>query len=157
MISGKHVHLIESHWEQLMDRVFNEVRRDPTSHFTKVVETEWRDWGQMVLQNLGHWLAGGNQDELAEKCELLGKQRCEESVPLETVVQRLCLIRQKTLDYLDQQVIDKNMLELYAEEQLLRRLARFFDFLLVHVVRGYERELKADIAVSFKYRKSTAR
>jgi hypothetical protein len=157
MISGKHVHLIESHWEQVMDHVFNEVRRDPTAHFTKVVETEWRDWGQMVLQNLSHWLTNGNRQELAEKCELLGKQRCEEGVPLEDAVQRLCLIRQKTLDYLDQQMLDKNMLELYAEEQLLRRLARFFDYMLVHMVRGYERELRADIAVSSQYRRSTAR
>ena len=141
-----------------MDRVFSEIRRDPeTSKFPKVIEAEWRDWGQMVLQNLSHWLAGGNQAELAEKCELLGKQRCEEEVPLETCVRRLCLIRQKTMDYVDQQMIDKNMLELYAEEQLLRRLARFFDFTLVHLVRGYERELRADLAVSSQHRRSTAR
>ena len=149
MISGKHIRLIESNWDEVMDRVFREVHRDPDfAHFPKVVESEWREWAQMALQNLGHWLSGTSRQELAERCEFLGKQRCEQHVPLEQSVHCLCLIRQKTLDYVDQQVIDKTTLELYAEEQLLRRLARFFDFMMVHLVRGYERALRTDMAVT---------
>ncbi len=131
-----------------MDRVFRELNnRDPEmAHFPKVAEAEWREWGQLVLQNLSRWLAEKNLQELAERCELLGKQRAEEQIPLERPVNCLSLIRQKTLDYIDQQIVDKNTLELYAEEQLLRRLARFFDFMLVHLVRGYERALRAEMA-----------
>jgi len=149
MISGKHLYLIESNWEHVMDRVFREVHQDPEmKHFPKLVETEWREWGQMVLQNLSHWLAGGNREQLADRCESLGKQRCAESVPLEESVHCLCLIRQRTLDYIDQQMIDKSTLELYAEEQLIRRLARFFDYMMVHLVRGYERELRVEMAAA---------
>jgi len=153
MISGKHIHLIESNWEQVLNRVFVEVHRDPEmTHFPKVVEAEWREWGQTVLHNLSQWLAGGHRKELAEKCELLGRIRCDEQAPLEESVHCLCLIRQRILDYVDQQVIDKNTLELYAEEQLLRRLARFFDFMMVHLVRGYERALRTEMATASGYR-----
>jgi len=149
MISGKHVRLIESHWPQVMDRVFDDMRRDPElADFPKVVEAEWREWGQLVLQNLGSWLSGGKRQELADRCEQLGKQRCREHIPLDQAVKRLCLIRQGVLDYVDQQILDKNTLELYAEQQLLRRLARFFDFMLVHLVRGYVRALRTEMAAA---------
>jgi hypothetical protein len=31
---------------------------------------------------------------------------------------------------------------LYEEEELDRRMARFFDFLAIHLVRGYVREMR---------------
>jgi hypothetical protein len=34
------------------------------------------------------------------------------------------------------------MIELYAEEELEHRVGRFFDFMLYHVVRGYEAAMR---------------
>ena len=143
MLSGKFVHLVESHWDHVMAQVIEQVRREPEmTHFPKLVETEWREWGQDLLQNLGHWLAKGNTKQLAQTFEEHGRRRFDEDVPLEESVRCLCIIRQKVLDFVDEQIISRNALELYAEEELLRRLARFFDLLLVHMVRGYERAMR---------------
>ncbi len=149
MLSGKFIHLIESHWDQIMARVVDQVRREPQmTHIRAVVEPELREWGQMLLQNLGHWLAAGNDEELAVKYEYLGKLRCEEDVPLHESVHGLCIIREKMLDFVEEHIFSRNTLELYAEEELERRLGRFFDLLIVHMVKGYERALRHSAAAA---------
>ncbi len=99
MISGKLVHLIEQHWDEITARVVEEVRRDPRmAHILAVVEPELRDWSQALLQNLGHWLRAGNDEDLAQQYEALGRLRCRENVPLQESVRGLCTIREKMLD-----------------------------------------------------------
>jgi hypothetical protein len=143
MLSGKLVHLIESHWDQIMSRVIDQVRHEPQmSHTRALVESELHDWGQTLLQNLGHWLDAGNEEDLAHKYEYLGRLRCEEEVPLHESVHALCIIREKIVDFVEEHVFSKNTLELYAEEELERRLGRFFDLLTIHLVRGYEHALR---------------
>src|SRR5262249_50922625 len=143
MLSGKLVRMIESHWEPIMTRVIEQVRREPQmSHTRALVESELRDWGQTLLQNLGHWLELGSEEDLARKYEYLGRLRCEEDVPLFESVQALCIIREKVLDFVEEHILSKNVLELYAEEELERRLGRFFDLLTIHMVRGYEGALR---------------
>jgi hypothetical protein len=146
MISGKLVHLIESHWDEIMSRVVEQVRRQPMTHVRLIVEPEMREYGQALLQNLGHWLAAGNDEELAHQYEQLGKVRCHEDVPLHESVRGLCIVREKILDFVEEQILTKNTLELYAEEELERRLGRFFDLLIIHLVKGYERALRTAVA-----------
>lgn len=50
----------------------------------------------------------------------------------------LCLIKEKMIEFLDEQGIDPDTLALYAEAQLERRVGAFFDDLIVHLARGYE-------------------
>ena len=143
MLSGKLIHLIESHWDEIVARVVDQIRREPQmTHFQTIAQTELREWGQALLQNLGHWLAAGNEDDLAHKYEHLGKLRFEEDVPLYESVHALCIIREKMLDFVEEHIFSKSSLELYAEEELERRLGRFFDLLTIHLVRGYERALR---------------
>ncbi len=147
MVSGKLVHLIEQHWDEITSRVIEEVRREPRlAHIRTVIEPELREYGQTMLQNLGHWLRAGNDAELAQQYERLGKLRFEEDVPLHESVRGLCLIREKVLDYIEEHIFTKNTLELYAEEELERRLGRFFDLLIIHLVEGYERAIRKTAA-----------
>lgn len=143
MISGKLVHLIESHWEEIASRVIGQIRREPQmSHIGGLGDSELHEWGQVLLENLGHWLSAGNEEELAQKYEHLGKQRCEQGVPLHESVHSLSIAREKILDFVEEHILSKNVLELYSEEQLERRLGRFFDLLTIHMVKGYERALR---------------
>jgi hypothetical protein len=139
MLSGRLVHLIETHWDQIMASAIDQVRRDPDMvHIREHFKTDARDWAQDMLQNLGHWLLAGNDSELARKYEELGKIRFEEEVPLHESIRALFILREKMLDYVEENLLDKNTLALYAEEELDRRLGRFFDLLTIHMVRGYE-------------------
>src|SRR5690348_16717463 len=116
MLSGKLVHLIESHWDQIASRVIDQVRREPQMpHVRGLAESELREMGEVLLQNLGHWLSAGNEEDLAQKYEQFGKLRCQQNVPLHESVRGLYIIREKMLDFVEDQLTLKNTLELYAE------------------------------------------
>ena len=53
-------------------------------------------------------------------------------------VRDLCVLKQTLLDFVEEHTFNKDCMELYAEEELDRRVGRFFDLLIVHLVRGYE-------------------
>ena len=140
MISGKLVHLIETHGEEILDRVILQIRREPEmTHMRTLLDSQLREYGQDLLHNLGHWLQTPNEDDVARRYERLGRARFEEDVPLHESVHALCLVREKVLDFVEEHIASKNAVELYAEEELDRRLGRFFDLLTVYLVRGYER------------------
>jgi hypothetical protein len=112
------------------------------SHFRTLPEFELREWGRDILHNLGHWLAAGNEAELGRRYEELGRIRFTEHVPLAESVRGLFLLRETMIDYVQEHFFAKNSLEFCAEEELERRLGRFFDVLVCGLVRGYERALR---------------
>jgi hypothetical protein len=143
VLSGKLIHLIEQHWGQITSRVLDEIRRDPEmTHFQALPDIELREMGQNILNNLDHWLAAGNEEELGRRYEEVGRTRFAEHVPLHESVRGLCIVREKMIDYVQEHFFAKNSLEFCAEEELERRLSRFFDVLVCHLVRGYERALR---------------
>jgi hypothetical protein len=149
MLSGKLVHLIESHWEEITSGVIARIRREPQmQEYRARVESELREWGQILLQNLGHWLTAGSGEEIGQRYEELGRQRFEADVPLHESVRCLCILRQRVLDFVEERVLNKSSLELYAEEELDRHLGRFFDILTIHMVKGYEAALRKEMAIS---------
>jgi len=139
MLSAKLIHLIEAHQEQIADRVIREIRHHPDmAHFHKLPDAELRERGQMILENLGHWLSAGQEAEIGHRYEALGKARFEEAIPLHESVRALTIIKDKMIDFVHEQGLYRTSVDLYAEEELERRVGRFFDTLAIHMVRGYE-------------------
>ena len=148
MVSGKFVHLIETHGDEIIARVIAQIRSQPAMpHFRSLLDAEMREWGQDLLQHLGHWLTAGHEDDLARRYERLGKLRFEQDVPLHESVRGLCFIREKMLDYVEEHIASKDSVELYSQEELERRLGRFFDLLMIHLVLGYERALHNSVSM----------
>ena len=139
MLSGKLVRLIEDNQQEITDRLLRDIHRHPDlAHLRQLPDAELREWSQYLLENLGHWLSEGNDGDLGRKLEALGRIRFEESIPLHECVHALCLIKDKMIDFVAEQGFSPDALELYAEEELERRVGRFFDILVVHLIRGYE-------------------
>lgn len=143
MISGKLVHLIETHADQIINRVVYQIRHeDDLPHIRALLDSELREWNLELLEGLSRWLSPAAQEDLAHRYERLGKLRYEQDVPLHESVRGLCIMRQKTLDFVEEHIASNSSVELYAEEELDRRLGLFYDLLLTHLVRGYERALR---------------
>ncbi|MGD0365547.1 MAG: hypothetical protein ABSC93_32085 [Bryobacteraceae bacterium] len=139
MLSGRLIHLIEDHQEQIAANVIGEIRRHPgLAGLTRLSDAELRERGQQILENLGYWLSGGHEAEIGQSYEMLGKARFEESVPLHESVRALAIVKDKMIDFVHYQGIARTALDLYAEEELERRVGHFFDALTIHMVRGYE-------------------
>jgi hypothetical protein len=143
MLPPKLIHLIENQWDEIVTRGIRAMLRDPeVIHFRSLPEAELREWGRNILENLGHWLAASKDDEVARRYEAVGRLRFEEHVPLHESVRALCLLKEKVLDFVQEQGSAKTSVDLFAEEELEHRLGHFFDLILVHQVRGYEMALR---------------
>jgi len=139
MISGKLVHLMKTHEEEIIDRVAGQIRLDPEmAHAQAILGAGLRQWHKELLESLTHWLDRGNNETLARRFQHVGRERLEQAVPLHECVRDLCLLKQILLDFVEEHTLTKDSMELYAEEELDRRVGRFFDLLIVHLVRGYE-------------------
>lgn len=139
MLSGKLIHLIEAHQEQITNNVLRGIHNHPDLvHLRKFPDAELRDRGRLILENLGHWLAAGNEEEITRRYETLGKDRFEESIPLHESLRALCITKDKMIDFVRGQGLSRNSVDLFAEEELELRVGRFFDALIIHMARGYE-------------------
>jgi hypothetical protein len=139
MLSARLIHLIEAHQEEISTRVLHDIRRHPDlSHIRNLQDLELRERGRQILAHLGKWLAEAKEEELAREYEHIGKTRYEESIPLHESVRALYIIKDKMIDFVKDQGVKRDSMELYAEEELERRVDRFFDELVIHLVRGYE-------------------
>lgn len=146
MISARLVHLIESNGEGIIDRVVAQIRREPEmTHTRSLLDHELREWGQDLLHHLGYWLSAGNENDLALRYERLGKLCFEQDIPLHETVRGLSVLREKMLDFAQEHLVSNSSVELYAEEELDRRLGRFFDLLTIHLVCGFERAIRAHV------------
>jgi hypothetical protein len=147
MLSGRLVRLIEGHWEEIVSRVIAEIHRDPELNaFHSSIETDLREAGRVLLRDLGRWLSAANPGEVVQHYERLGAQRYHDRMPLHQAVRCLSLGRQRVLDFVEERVDAKTTLALYEEEELDRRLGRFYDLLLVHMVKGYEEARSRDLS-----------
>lgn len=139
MVPGKLIRLIESHEEEIARSILRSIRHHPDlAHMSKLPDQELRERGEEILKNLGHWLEHGNEQKLAHEYEGIGRERFAEGIPLHEAVHCLCLVKDKMIDFLDEQGTNHDSLALYAEEQFERRIGHFFDLLLMHLARGYE-------------------
>jgi hypothetical protein len=146
MLSHQLISQIESHWEQITERVLGDIRSDPQlAHIAGLPEWELSAWGRNILKNLGHWLSG-RDEELAARYESLGRVRYEEGVPLHEAVRGLHLLKDRLVDFVRGLGFAGSTVEIYAEEELEFRVSRFFDWLVWHLVRGYETALREAVA-----------
>ena len=139
MLSGRLIRDVEAHGDEIVSSALRAIRHDPgLVQMNKLPDQELRERGEQILKNLSHWLTQGHEQALGREYEALGGERFEQGVPLHEAVRGLCILREKMIEFLDEQGTDRDSVELYAEEQFERRLGRFFDILLIHQVRGYE-------------------
>jgi hypothetical protein len=150
MLSGKLITMIETHEEAITNRLIREVRRQPgLAHLAGLPEAELRARGREIVKNLGYWLStSDNREKLEREYEEIGRIRFQESVPLHEAVYGLCMVKYAMIDFIRHQGLDRDTVELYAEEELERNVAKFFDFLVIHMARGYEIEWRHEMCAA---------
>jgi hypothetical protein len=143
MLSGKLIHLIESRWDSITAVALQQIRTERVlTHIAALPDIELREWAEGILHNLGRWMSQDNREEVGLQYEALGRLRFEEGVPLVEAVQALCTLKAKVFDFIHSQGSARNTTEIYAEEEFEILVGRFFDYLIVSLVRGYETELR---------------
>ncbi len=148
MLSHRLVKLIEDHYEAIVAEAAQRIHEDPElTHLRALPQAELEIWGESVLRNLGHWL-DGKDEAIAQQYEGLGRLRYDENVPLHEAVPGLQILKAGTVDFVREQGFGRSTLEIYAEEELEHRVDRFYDWLLYHLVRGYEAALRRTLRMA---------
>jgi len=133
------MHQIETHAEQLTDRVIAAVRTNPRTKFLRdASEEQLRRRFFDLFRDMGRWLSEANESEIEAIYAEFGRARCHEAVPLGELVYALLLVKQHLWDYVKKHVVAVSESTLYEEELVAEMMGRFFDSALYHAVRGYE-------------------
>ena len=139
MVSTRLIHQIEDHWEAVTGRVVARIHAMPElTHLRRWPDSEIREAGRRIFQNLSHWLLESGKHELMGRYQEVGRQRCDEGLPLAEALRAFQLMREETYGYIRDQGFVQTSVELVAEEELGHQLAHFFDLIQYNLAMGYE-------------------
>jgi len=147
MLSRRMIHQIEDHWQPITEGAITRIRKDTDlKHLAALPTSELEDRGREILRRLGHWLTGGDEN-LARHYQEVGRKRFEENVPLSESVRGHQILKEVTIDYIRDEGFANTTVEIYAEEELEHSVSRFFDWLVYHMVRGYEQAMRSAVGL----------
>ena len=131
--------LIETHAEELTEKLVQAVRTSPrTTFLQEVSEAELKRRVFDLYHNLGRWLGEKGEADIEATYGEIGRKRFREGVPLSELVYALILMKQHLWDFIQKNDLPETATNLYGEEQLEAMVGQFFDRALYHAVRGYE-------------------
>ena len=140
MLFHKLIQTIEEHSELIVSQTVDHIRRDHRLPLlAKLPHSELAVSGRTILAHLGDWLGNEERSKIGERFEQIGRSRYLDDLPLDQTVLGLQILKEHTIEYIRDQGFPQNSMEFYAEEQLEIRVDRFFDFLIYHLVAGYEK------------------
>ncbi len=139
MLSTKFIRLVESHAEEIAESTLRQLAEDPrTPHLAR------RPWCEQIaecaeiIQDLGHWLVHGGDENVAKRFEPVGARCAAQGIPASELVHALHVLKATMLDFIRNQGMTQSSVDLYAEEELEHQAGRLFDSIVYHVVRGHE-------------------
>jgi hypothetical protein len=151
MLSVKLVQLVETHWEQISERILHKIQNDPRlAHISTLSESEIRKRAREIVKNIGEWLRASLDDPLAQRCEALGRQRFEEGIPLHEVVLARFIIKEGLMEFAHDHAFVETSLQLYSERELERSVGHLFDRMIYYVILGYEEAMR-EVGSSIEY------
>ena len=147
MLSGKLVETIVQHSDVIMRRVIRRIKEDAELRYVgSLSDSELLERGRHILGGLQTWVNASQHKSLGRDYEELGRLRFQQSIPLHEAVRALLLIRNEAIEYIFEQGFDQSSMEIHAERGLEHWLANFFDFLVYHLIKGYEKSLHEPIS-----------
>ena len=144
LLSARFIRLIEDHREQIGASAVRAIRQGPElSHMGSLPETELRDWAAEILKCLESHPIAAEREELSSRFQKLGRQRFAQAIPLHEAIRSLQILKGKIINFVRNEGLALNSLDLYAEQELEHQVGLLFDRLLYCVAVGYEEALHA--------------
>ncbi len=147
MLSSPLIAKIERNWEQIASQVIDLRKRDPRlPNYRALPDEELRERAHDLVTKLARWLEHRKDDWVVSTYEALARERFRQGIPLSELIHKINLIQSQIRRYAIDQNLELSAVEIYAEIELLRHLAAFFDLVLYGIARGYEAAFEADAA-----------
>jgi hypothetical protein len=146
MLEAQLLQRIEKNWDRIAEQVIAQRNRDPKlQHYRSLSDNEIKKRAQDFAANLAQWLHDRDELKLGEHYERLGGERFKHGIPLAEVIHKITIIKQAFRTYALDHNPSLTPIEIYAELELIRTMAGFFDFVIYRVARGYEDALRREL------------
>jgi hypothetical protein len=133
------IQLVETNWKKIAESAASAIRSDPRAPaYGRIGEAELHERAQEVLRNLGWWLIEADRQELHRRYVALGQIRRSQGVPALEVVRKLQILKRTVNQFLEDQRLYTNPLEIHAEYELQKAIDVFFDETVYAVLKGYD-------------------
>lgn len=143
MLAYRLVRLIETHSERLAEGLLTKLQAcEKCRSFNKVPPYEFRQRVYEIYHNLGDWLLGKKEEDIARRYTEIGRRRWSQGVPLHELVWAIVLTREFLLEYLKHDTVVEKPVEVFGELEMLQLLETFFDRAVYYAAVGYEQALQ---------------
>lgn len=132
------IHIVETHADNLVAGVLHKLESSCRCHkLQKVPVEELQKRIYEIYSHLGEWLSK-QEFEIEERYIGLGIRRAKQGVPLSELLWTINGAKEYLWEYLEQEGLLEQPVDLYGERELLQSLERFFDRVLYYAAVGYE-------------------
>jgi hypothetical protein len=132
------VKLIEGRADDLAELMVQKLRESPRmAAYHRFGDDELGGRARLVYANLGNWLEEASEGDVEQEYFQLGRQRCQERIPLSQLIWGLLLTRRTLWEFIKIQGWDTEA-DLQNTLELEILVVRFFDRAILHAVTGYE-------------------
>lgn len=142
MVSLRQVHFVEDHWRSIAKRALQRIRLE-VPHSETIADRTIMERVEDLFGHLGDWLTAADPEQVA-RFEEFGRARAPGRTQLHTLVRMLQIIRQCAVDYVRENELTEDSINIRAESELEYKVHRFFDLVIYHVVKGYETALRSE-------------
>src|SRR5947209_16234969 len=131
MLFHRLIQAVESHSDELVTALVNQVRRDPElTRLHALPDPELRQWASAVVTRMSTWLA--HQENVPQVSADLAKLRFQQNVPLHECVREILTLKKIVVDFVRERAFSNTEVELYAEEEVEHLVHNGFDRVLYH-------------------------
>jgi hypothetical protein len=140
MLSLRLVRLLDAHAEHLADSLFETIlAAEECADLRNVPRDHLKVRSHEIFRNLGAWLMGTPDSELAQRFIALGMERAAQNVALSHFVWAIGATKKTLYDFVEEEGLSDSPIELQGSLELMRTLDRFFDSAIYYAAVGYER------------------
>jgi hypothetical protein len=140
MFALRMVQLIEAHAGNLSDELMRRLRGSERCNdlLRKVPSQELKMRTHEIYRNLSDWILAKTGSEIEERYVGLGMRRAKQGVPFSEFLFALNATKECLWQYLQQEGLLEDPVELLGDIELLHSLERFFDLAAYSASIGYE-------------------
>lgn len=134
------IQLIETHADDLAEELVGKLKTSNkcSTLLAAVPNTELKNRVYEIYRHLSDWLLNKSDSEIEERFIGLGVRRTRQGVPFSEFLWTIYAVKEHLWDYIEQEGLLEQPVDLYGDRELLRSLEKFFDRALYFAAMGYE-------------------
>ncbi len=140
MFAIRMIQLIEAHAGKLSEELMHRLETSDSCRelLRRVPAQELKMRTHEIYRNLSDWLLEKTQAEIEERYVGIGMRRANKGVPLSELLLAFTATKNCLWEYLEQDSLLEDPVELIGDLNLLRSIGRFFDRVAYAAAIGYE-------------------